>query len=383
MKIAINALSAKTGGGVIYLNRLSYYLRAADTQNEYYLFVTRDNHRKIIAFEDPRFHVIEARIWNLLHRLLYEQFVLPIFLKRFDIDVVYSPAEIAPLLAPCPVVLGIQNLNTYYRTAIKRPLREKVRFWVLRRLAWVSARKASRIIFVSSTAHKYIAAKLGINPTKIRTIYHGVELSRFQNPELAEIPTFIDHIISSDRYILCLSTLARHKNIETLINAYAALDESLQNKYELIIAGRKTPPYYEGLTVLVRQLHLDGRVIFTDEVPHENVPSLYQGASLFVLPSYLETFGIPLIEAMAAGIPIIGSNASAIPEVVGDAGLLFDPNDPDELRAKMEEVLSNSKLREELIQKGLKRVEAFSWEKCAKETLAVFEEALGGSKIKS
>ena len=375
MKIAISALSAKTGGGVTYLNRLIYYLRKVDTENDHYIFVTCDNHRKIIDFEDPQLHVIEVRIRSLLHRLLYEQFALPPLLKRLNIDIVYAPAEIAPLLAPCPVVLGIQNANVYYQTKIKRPLREKVKFWVLRQLARISSRKASRIIFVSDTVRKDIGAKLKTNPATTRAIHHGVELDKFHKTELTENPTFIDQTIGSNKYILCLSALARHKNIETLVKAYAALDEKLQDQYRLVIAGNKTPPYGDELTALVQQLNLDGEVIFTGAISYENVLSIYQRASLFVLPSYLETFGIPLIEAMAAGVPVIAANASAIPEVVGDAGLLFDPNDPDELRAKMEEVLSNRKLREELIKKGLERAKTFSWEKCAKATLAVFKEA--------
>jgi len=375
MKIAINALSAKTGGGVTYLNRLIYYLRGVDGQNEYYIFVTQNNHEKIIAFEDPRFRVIEVHIWSLLHRLLYEQFALPILLKRLNIDVVYAPAEIAPLLAPCAVVLGIQNSNAYYKVPIKRSAAEKLKFWVLRQLAKLSSRKASRIIFVSNTACRDIAAKLKANPAKTRAIHHGVELDRFQRIELAENSTFADRLIGSGKYILCLSALARHKNIEALIKAYAALDGKFQAHYKLVIAGRKTPPYGDELTALMHQLNLAKKVIFTGEIAHKNAPSLYQGASLFVLPSYLETFGIPLIEAMAAGVPVIAANASAIPEVVGDAGLLFDPNDSDELRVRMETVLSNPKLREELIQKGLERAKTFSWEKCAKETLSVFKEA--------
>lgn len=380
MKIAINALSAKGGGGVTYLNRLIFYLREADDQNEYYIFVTQHNRTKIVGFENPRFHVVEVHIQNLLHRLLYEQAALPILLKRLNIDIVYAPAEIAPLLAPCAVVLGIQNSNVYYSTKIKRPLAEKGRFWVLRQLARLSSHKASRIIFVSNTACRDITTKLRANPTKTRVILHGVEVDKFQKVDLAENPISANQPIGSDKYILCLSVLARHKNIETLIKAYAALDKQFQHQYRLVIAGRKAPPYGDELIALAQQLNLDCRVCFTGEIPHNSVPPLYQRASLFVLPSYLETFGIPIIEAMASGVPVLAANASAIPEVVGDAGLLFDPNDPDELRAKIEEVLSDQALREELSQKGLERVKTFSWERCAQQTLAVFKEACAAKR---
>lgn len=374
MRIAINALSAKTGGGVIYLNRLIYYLREIDNQDEYYIFVTRDNHGKIIAFKDPRFHVIQVSIRSLLHRLLYEQFALPISVKRFNIDIVYAPAEIAPLMAPCPVVLGIQNSNIYYSVAIKRSIIEKFRLWILRYLAKVSSQKANRIIFVSNTARKDIVKKLKASPAKTRAIYHGVELDNFAKLEIGENLALTNQITGSNMYILCLSNLDRHKNIEVLIKAYATLGEKYQSQYKLIIAGRKVPPYGDELSGLVHQLNLGRKIDFTGEIPFGNVPSLYQGSSLFVLPSYLESFGIPLIEAMACGVPVIAANISAIPEVISDAGLLFDPNDPDELRAKIEAILSNQNLRKKLIQKGLQRVKTFSWEKCAKETLAVFRE---------
>jgi len=149
-----------------------------DNKNEYYILVTRDNHKRIIAFEDPRFHVIEVHVRSLLHRLLYEQFAMPILLKQVSIDVAYAPAEIAPLLAPCPVVLGIQNSNVYYKTKIKRSLAEQAKFWILGQLARISSQKASRIIFVSKTACKDITVKLRADPAKTRAIHHGVELGR-------------------------------------------------------------------------------------------------------------------------------------------------------------------------------------------------------------
>jgi glycosyltransferase involved in cell wall biosynthesis len=375
MHIAINALSARTGGGATYLSRLIAYLREVDPKNTYYIFVTRANHAKIIAFDDPRFRAIEVRSLGLLHRLLYEQFALPVFLKRLNIDTVYSPAEVAPLLAQCAVVLGIQNPNIYYDVDIQRTVNERLRLWTLRQLARASAQKADRIIFVSNTARQDITARLKADPAKTRAIHHGVEFSQFQQAERAETAACAEPWVITGKYILCLSGLARHKNIEVLIRAYAALDRDLRVQYKLVIAGRKTPPYGTALTALVQQLGLGQRVVFTGEIPHENVPVIYQGACLFVLPSFLETFGIPLVEAMASGLPVIASNASAIPEVMGDAGLLFDPRDADDLRMKMEQVLGNEKLRKELARKGLERAKLFSWEKCAKETLAVFKEA--------
>jgi glycosyltransferase involved in cell wall biosynthesis len=382
MKIAINALSAKDGGGLIYLNHLISYLYKINKGNEFYIFIKQDNYRKIMDFEDNKFHLIGVNIRNLIHRLIYEQINLPILLKQFDIDVIYAPAEIAPLLSPCPVVLGIQNLNIYYKTVIKHSPIENLRFYVLRCLAKLSSKKAKRIIFVSNSANKIIAPKLNINLTKTRVVYHGVEYNVFQKFKVSENSLCFKKIINSNKYILFLSSLARHKNIETLIKAYANLDDKFRDKYKLIIAGKKIFPYYNELITITNKLNINKNVIFLDSVPYKDVPNIYQKASLFILPSYLETFGITIIEAMAAGVPIVASNAFAIPEVLGYAGLLFDPYNSNDLKEKMEEILSNQNLRNDLIKKGLKRAKLFPWGKCAKETLSVLKEA-GNMHIKS
>jgi glycosyltransferase involved in cell wall biosynthesis len=374
-RIAVNGLSATIGGGVTYLNRLLWHLPRVDEDTEYYVIVTRRGRARIIPEGTDRIHVFEISIRGLLHRLVYEQFGLPLLLRRLRIDVLYAPAEIAPLLAACPVVLGIQNPNPYYRRVVPRPIRERVRFLALRQLARISAWKSKRVVFVSRTALNDIGPRLRVSPKKRCAIYHGVEINRFSGRQTTQDGGVADLLANAHDSILCVSTLARHKNLETLIEAYAALDGQLQRLYPLVIAGTKTSPYYEQLTKRVEALRPRGRIVFTGEISPEAIPHLYRSAMVFVLPSYLETFGIPLIEAMASGLPVIASNASAIPEVMGDAGLLFDPKDADDLRMKMEQVLGNEKLRKELARKGLERAKLFSWEKCAKETLAVFKEA--------
>jgi len=124
-----------------------------------------------------------------------------------------------------------------------------------------------------------------------------------------------------------------------------------------------------------RGYNIDEKVQFFGEIPFESMPEVYQGADLFVLPSFLETFGIPLIEAMASGVPVIAANSTSCPEVVGDAGILFDPTNPGELAEKITMVLRDQDLRNTMIKKGLARARTFSWEETARKTLAVFEEA--------
>ncbi|MEA3458002.1 MAG: glycosyltransferase family 1 protein, partial [Candidatus Thermoplasmatota archaeon] len=137
--------------------------------------------------------------------------------------------------------------------------------------------------------------------------------------------------------------------------------------------GRK----YKEIFETINKLNLQNDVVFTGYVSDEDLPALYNAADLFVYPSIYEGFGLPPLEAMACGTPVITSNTSSLPEVVGDAGIMVDPPDVDRLADAMHEVLTNEGLRANMIKKGLGRAEMFSWEKCARETLEVYEEVYG------
>ena len=378
MRIAINALSARAGGGLIYLRKLISYLREIDRDNEYYIFVTRSNREKVIQFEDPRFRPVMVNVGNVGLRVIYEQTVLPFLLRRLGVDVVYAPADLAPLFAPCKVVLGVQNLNIYYPDVVRRGVMTRAKLKIQRWLAGLSAKKATRVIFVSKTSAADIGRKLNIPEGRRVAIWHGVETDRF-SPRRASVSTmniFPNNNRVKSGYILYVSNVSRHKNFEVLLKGYSMLEGSLRDKHQLLVVGRISKSYLAELSNLAQDFGCAENLIFAGEVPHENLPSIYRNAILFVLPSILETFGIPIIEAMASGVPVIASSASVLPEIVGDAGVLFDPNDPTDLARKIRAVIGDERLRNALIEKGLQRARLFTWERCARETLAVFEGCL-------
>jgi len=375
MRIAINALSAKCGGGMVYLNRLIFYLRQIDKQNDYYIFVTHLNKNKIVNFDDKHFHIIETKITNLTQRLLYEQFVIPFFIYKNKIDILYSPAGITTFLAPCKTILGIQDANVFYKTKIQRNPKVRVKLLVQKILAKFSSHKACRIVFVSETARKDIAKILKIKDKKTKTIYHGVETKNFNHPK--KYP-YSPKIPVTQKYILSISNLSEHKNYEALIKAYAKLDTNLSKKYKLIIVGEKMQPYYDKLQNLVSKYNLQNNIIFLGKIAHAYIPSLYGQASLFALPSILETFGLPLIEAMASGCPVVASHITCIPEICRDAAVYFNPLDAKDIANKIGFVLNSNKLKNSLIKKGKKRAKNFTWEKTAQKTLKLFEEVNQG-----
>jgi glycosyltransferase involved in cell wall biosynthesis len=175
----------------------------------------------------------------------------------------------------------------------------------------------------------------------------------------------------SDNFILFVGTLQPRKNIARLIEAFAKIEE--KKDLQLIIIGKKGWLYEEILETPSR-LGIEEKVKFLHSISNEELNVFYKHALCYVLPSLYEGFGLPVLEAMNHGCPVITSNISSLPEAGGDAALYVDPESVDDIAKKMTRLINDENLRKELIEKGKKQVAKFSWEKTAKETLAVLEE---------
>jgi len=235
------------------------------------------------------------------------------------------------------------------------------------------AKKADQIIAVSQSTKDDLVNLYKINPDKIKVIYSGVDpVSSIQYP-VSSISEIKRKYSLPERYILYLGTLEPRKNIIGLIEAFEKLNTKYQipnTKYKLVIAGARGWLYKDIFDAANNSFAKDN-IIFTGFVDDCDKPILYSRAKLFVYPSFYEGFGFPPLEAMMRGIPVITSNFSSLPEAVGDAAVMVDPYNLDELAEAMEMVLTDNGLREILIKKGFERAKKFSWQKCAKETLGV------------
>lgn len=376
MKIAINATAAVAGGAVTYLHNVLPALAALDKENEYRVLLP--SHQDETMFDLPsNFHLepVSFPTPKRLRRLIWEQTILPTWLRKEKVDVLYAPMDIAPLLAPCSVVLAVRNPNPYYRS-LKG---QSVKFAFQKRLSQLSAHKAKKVIFVSGHSRDTIAPQLHIARDKATVVYHGLDHTMFNLQQDFSISESLrKRIKKSKPFVLCVSTVNPHKNYETLLRGWAKLEEILRREYKLIIAGRRsTPEYFEQLVALSKNLSIEDEVIFLGEVPYQEVPYLYSQATAFAFPSKLETFGHPLVEAMVMRVPIVAANSTCIPEIVEDSALLFEPESSEDLSLKMKRILTDSDLRETLIKKGQRRAQDFSWEKTARKTLDILEEAAG------
>ena len=363
MLIGIDASRAARGkrtGTERYSFELIRHLVALDQKNRYRLYFDRppfcelriaNCELRVMPF--PRLWTHARLSWEMMHR---------------PPDVLFVPAHVLPLVHPPRSVVTIHDLGYLYFPRAHRLL-DRLYLDLSTRF---NARAAAHIIADSQATKRDLVERYGVEPSKISVIYPGYDEEAFQPLRDREAIEAVKtrYGIAGD-YILFVGTIQPRKNLVRLMEAFSLLKRQAAD-LQLVIAGKKGW-LYEAIFRRVRELGLEGRVVFTGYVAEEDLPALFSGARLFVFPSLYEGFGLPVLEAMACGTPVVCSNASSLPEVAGDAALLFDPLDVEGMAAAMERILSDKRLRAELIERGLKRARGFSWEKCARQTLAVLE----------
>lgn len=237
------------------------------------------------------------------------------------------------------------------------------------------AEKASKIIAVSQSTKKDIIRLLGIEKDKIIVIYEASNLGMYsrKNDDISNSDIFKKYSVQKP-YFLYVGEKRPHKNLERLIKAFAIFKEKHDSRnISLVLTGKKYSTYHEYITT-AESLGVKDSLIFTGFIPEKYLKTIYSEAEALLLISFYEDFGIPILEAMECGIPVITSNISSMPEVAGEAALLVDPNNIQEIVEKMNNIVNSKILRKQLIERGFKRVKQFSWERTAKQTLKVYDE---------
>ena len=239
------------------------------------------------------------------------------------------------------------------------------------------AGRADAVIAISEHTKRDVVELLGVPPERVRvTLLAADERYRVLEDRLAIAEVAARYGIDGP-YVLYTGTLEPRKNIPTLVRAFHTLKRETRIPHRLVLAGKKGW-LYDEIFAEVARLGLDTEVIFTGFVADEDLPYLYNGADLFVYPSFYEGFGLPPLEAMACGCPVVTSTTSSLPEVVGEAGLMVDPHDATALAEAMARALGDGDLHARMREKGLARAARFSWEQCVAETLTLYRELVGG-----
>ncbi len=278
-----------------------------------------------------------------------------LYLGKPKPDVLFSPSHYGPAFSPIPFVISIMDLG-FLQQAQQFTKKD---FYQLKHWTKRSVKKASKIISISEFTKKDIVKTYGIDSEKVIVAHPGYKRHQALNAK-HQTPN-----IPSD-YILFLGTLKPSKNIEGLIKAFKILNTkySILNT-NLVIAGKKGW-LYQSIFEKVKKLGLRDRVIFTGFVSDEEKEVLIKRAKAFIMPSFWEGFGIPILEAMAAGTPVVCSDRGALPEVVGDAAILVNPENPEDIANGIYKVLNDESIHRNLVKKGKERIKLFSWGKCSK-----------------
>jgi glycosyltransferase involved in cell wall biosynthesis len=378
MNIAINTLSVtpQRGGAKTYLVNLVRSLAKIDNDNIYYLIVSPINN-SLFDIKEENFRKICLPLYsdNIILRVLIDQFLLFFYIKKHKIDLLFSPGNFATLFSGCKQILVIQGPLTV------REIRENhapdeiswMRKFYYDVMLPISVKEADKIIAVSNDMRRSLLKQINIPELKIQVIHEGVDLAFVNNRKNPEYKSSVQNT----PYILFLSTLFKYKNADKLLKAFVRLKNEKRIPHSLMIVGRDPNDETEKLKKIVKQEKLTDCVVFVGAIPHEEIALVYENADIFIYPSSVETFGLPVLEAMACGTPVIASNRMSVPEIGGDAALIVDPDNVREMSEAIYRVISDEKLKQTLIKKGYERVRKFTWEKAAQETLEVFREVHG------
>jgi glycosyltransferase involved in cell wall biosynthesis len=278
----------------------------------------------------------------------------------------FVPAHVIPAMHPRVSVVTIHDLGYLSEPQAHPPRARRMLDWTTR---W-NARAARAIIAVSGQTRDDLLRHYDTPPAKVHVVHSGLDHARFRVLEPAAVDAALAAAGVRRPYVLFLSTVQPRKNVARLIEAFEGLaDDTLQ----LVIVGRDgwlSAPIGQRIA----QSPARGRILRLGHVPDALVPALYNGAAVFALPSLYEGFGMGVLEAMACGCPVVTSDRSSLPEVAGEAALLIDPTDTRALRGALERALDPMQ-RLALAEMGLRRAAEFTWERTARATLAVIEDA--------
>lgn len=363
----LNPSSGERAGVGHYTYFLVKNLLKIDKKNQYVLFFdyrTRDTRE--FAQKNVLIRHFPFSQYKSFLPFAYTHMLTSAYLIKYGLDVYHSPITALPLTYPRKAVITVHDLAIY-----KNPAWFPSQIFSTKLLVPQSLRIADRIISVSKSTRKDIQDLFNVPTKKIAVTYEGVNIEKIK---LKSRKDDIGRFKLGKKYILFVGTLEPRKNLITLINAFKKLlvwDKRFED-YRLAIAGHNA---YKSETVYdaVKELKLSNNVKFLGYVTTNEKFDLMKGATCFINPSSYEGFGLTLVEAMALGTPVIASNVSSMPEVVGTAGVLVDPDREYDIASALRRVLGNKKLQERLRKAGLKQASKFSWERCAQETLKVYE----------
>jgi glycosyltransferase involved in cell wall biosynthesis len=356
------------GGVGVYTRNLVRELLDIDSRNEYLLFYR--NAANIGRFASNN-NVTECVV-RAPNKALWDQIAIPYACWRQKVDLVFHPKFTAPLLAPCKAVMVVHGADWFIPEQAQFYGRLDVQY--VRTVMPLYFKKCEVVLSVSQLTTDNFNRVLDLPPSKVKTVYFGPARHFKRIEDTTVLGKVRERYGLSDRFILTLTKRggSGRKNLGQIFEAYARYHMQARKPHKLVIGGKDCHLFRAEYGVPQDGYGQD--ILFPGWIEQEDLPAVYSSADLYLYPSNLEAFPIPITEAMACGTPIITSNVNGLEEIAGDAALLVDPNDAQSIADLMGRILSDAGLRATLSAKGLARSRMFTWEACAKKTLAVLED---------
>jgi glycosyltransferase involved in cell wall biosynthesis len=366
-------LGERAGGAGRYARELPGALLAADPSVEIDVFVSRDAPRELRSepwAQDVRWTTVPITMHGPPLHVPAEYLALPALAAARRLDVLHSPANTGPAITPgLASVVSVLDLIWLHRPQ-EWEADPRVHATMRRRVN-SAVRHADRIFAISHAAAEDLATTLGLARERIVVTPLGARPPHARATPEGELRAQLQ--LRDARVVLCVAQKRPYKNLLRLVRALPSLDQDVV----LVLPGSPTP-YEDQLLALARELGVEQRVRFPDWLSDEQLEGLYALSSVFVLPSLIEGFGLPVLEAMLRGLPVACSNAPAVAEVAGDAALTFDPERQEEIDGAVRRLLDDRELARRLAEQGPQRAQAFTWRRTGELSLGGYRQAMAG-----
>jgi glycosyltransferase involved in cell wall biosynthesis len=381
MKIGIEAqriFRKKKHGMDMVALELIRNLQEIDKVNEYFIFVRPDEDRSVIQ-ETANFKIVELSASSFP---VWEQFALPRAAEKYGCEILHCTSNTAPIFCKVPSVVTLHDIIYMESSALniitgKGTNYQKFGNIYRKLIVPMIMRNSKKIITVSNFEKDCISSFFGFkNNTKLTAEYNGV--SEYFKPVT---DTDYLRLIKAkynlpDQFFFFLGNTHPKKNTKGTLKAFSDFLKRTGSSMKLVMLDYDQDEL-KKLLVEIGDVNLINKIVLTGYVANKDLPAIYSLSQLFLYPSLRESFGIPIVEAMACGVPVITSNTSSMPEIAGNAALLVDPYNTEEITSAMIKVYKNEILKNNMIQSGLTRAARFSWRSMAENVLNIYEETLG------
>jgi len=375
MKIAIEAQrifrTNKHGMDFVALEVIRK-IQEIDKVNEYFILVSPGKDRCLN--ETSNVHIVEIKYPTYF---LWEQVGLPLALKKIKPDLLHCTSNTAPIYCSAPLIVTLHDIIFLEkRQSSSKSLYQELGWYYRRFIVPRVLPKCKKIITVSHYEKERICNTLNISKDKVIAVYNGFSSHFTPLPDQSEITK---KYIDADEYLFFLGNTDPKKNSERLLIAYSHYLKSSLYKRPLLIADLKE----DFINKIIERNNIEmikPFLYFPGYISNKDLPAIYNKAYIFLYPSLRESFGIPMLEAMACGTPIIAGNTSAMPEIAGEKAMLVDPYDENQISEKIIELENNPSLYKELIEYGLERCKLFSWKKSAEDLLSIYSDIVKSRK---